>query len=344
MATFDLRELAKIPYLVVDGMGDRDLSLAPLWDGAEWHAWVPRPDGTLFPVKPRDVGEGIYLAREEARADDIYFPFASFVWQRASWAEVRHWYRAIIEDVHQLAASIAKIDFFWAMRERAPGGGLGIRRFVSSELEYLLTVCRSVFDELQEVVGAIWGRVRLLDQEQQRRKGQLRSSFADMVIVNGELMTAEQIAERRRIPPPLAAAYASAGSFLVLLRGLRDGIIHHGKDAPVVGAAERGFVVLKNEKAFASLPIWNDEHSLNEHAVSLRPALAYVAVTTLHTCNTFADILGQLFEFPRDLAPDHRLFIRSVHGGALIAAQDILQGASPWWTETCPSRPCSGGR
>jgi hypothetical protein len=327
----DAKELAKVSYLRAEALAGRQVSLPALWDGTGWHSWVPQQDRTLLPVRPVELGEGTYLAMEAARPDDIHLPFADFVWKRASWPEVGHWYRAIIEDLHQLAASIAKVDFFWKTRDQVPGGALGVRRFVSSELEYLLMVCRSVLDELQEVVRALWGRVTLIDPDQQRRKKTLRGSFGDMVIHEGAVMTVEEIARRRHVPEGLAAAYASAGGFLKLLRDLRDGVVHHGKDAPVVLTSPRGFVIMKREPGFSSLPIWTAAHDYNQSAVSLRPALAYVVTTTLYTCNTFAEVLGRLFMFPESLAPEHLLFIRSVNGSALIEVQNVLRGGSAWW-------------
>ena len=332
MVKIELKELAKIPYLRADLAGDRSVSITPFWDGTSWHVWINGPDGTLLPMKPPGCGEARYVGREPADTNDLHFPFADFVWRRASWADVAHWSGALVEDVHQLAASVAKIDFFWDARDRVPGGGLGLRRFVSSELEYLLVVCRSVFDLLQEVIRAIWGHVRLLDEDQQRRKRELRSSFADMVMSNGKLMTVEQIAATRRVPLPLATVYADAGAFLKVVRELRDGLIHHGKETPMVMTTDRGFVIGRLERGFDSLPMWKPEHTYNENVVSLRPALAYLVVTTLYACNAFAGALESMFAFPPDLAPGHRLFIRSVHGEALVRAQAVLRGSSPWWS------------
>jgi len=143
MVRIDAKELSKVPYLRAHAAGDRSLRLAPFWDGAAWHLWIAVPDGTLFPMKPQGFSEGSYVATEPAVADDIYFPFMEFVWKRASWPEVDRRQDAIVEDVHQLAASIAKIDFFWRMREHVPGGGLAVGRYVRSELEFLLTTYRT---------------------------------------------------------------------------------------------------------------------------------------------------------------------------------------------------------
>ncbi len=152
-----------------------------------------------------------------------------------------------------------------------------------------------------------------------------------MVMSNCELMSVEQIVESRRVPLPLAETYAAAGAFLKLLRELRDGIIHHGKDAPVVLTTERGFVIGRDKPGFASLPIWKPEHAFNEHTVSLRPALAHLVVTALYTCNSFAESLARTIAFPPDIAPEHSIFIRAIHGEALIRAQDVLRGGPVWW-------------
>jgi len=322
-----------------DLAGDRNVNLTSFWDGSAWHLWIPKPDGTLLPMRPLGCGEASYLGREPADPNDIHSRFADFVWRRASWADVAHWQGAMIEDVHQLAASIAKINFFWRMREHAPA--LVLARFASSEIEYLLTVCRSAFDLLQESIRRVCAHLRVGDARQRGKKA-LPDSFREMVMSSGALMSAEQIATTRGVPMPLAEAYAAGGAFFSLLRGLRDGIVHGGREAPYAMTTDRGFII-RRDSAFAALPIWKDEHLFNEQAVSLRPALAYVVGTTLATCDTFAEALGRSFEFPPDLAPGYRLFIRSADGSALTALQQVRSGGSPWWTADGEAAPPTRG-
>jgi hypothetical protein len=273
-------ELAKVPYLRPDVVGGRDVPLAPLWDGESWHLWIPAAGDTLMEMKPKDAGECSYFAKAPARPEDLHFPFVSLISKRASWPEVRHWLAAVVEDVHQLAAVLAKIDFLWECRTSAPGGDMGLRRFIACEVEYILTVCRSMFDQLQEILRGIWQHVTLLDADEQKRKKDLEQSFAKMVFRDNKLMTVSEIQQARRVPAPFAAAYHAAGEFLSVLRNLRDGIVHGGKGVPLVLVTPRGFVVSRAEKNFASLPMWKAEHQFNENVVSLRPALAHIVMNT----------------------------------------------------------------
>ncbi|MFI5297230.1 MAG: hypothetical protein ACHREM_03965 [Polyangiales bacterium] len=293
--------------------------------------WVPKGDGTLFRMRPPGFGEGVYFAKEAATQDDLHFPFMNFIVKRASWPDVHHWLNAIVADVHQLAAALGKIEFFWEHRKLVPGDILGLGRFVGSELEYILTVCRSLFDQLQEVLRALWNRITLLDPEQQRRKGELKKSFREMVMKGDSLMSVEEIGSVRRIPSPLASAYADAGAFLQVLRDLRDGVVHGGKEVPLVFVTDRGFGIPRNAPHFGRLPIWKPEHAFNENVVSLKPALAHIVMSALRACNVFAEALAGSIQFPEDIAPDHQVFIRSVHGPAMLRVQAVLHGGSPWW-------------
>jgi|HubBroStandDraft_1064217.scaffolds.fasta_scaffold01382_12 hypothetical protein len=327
----DPKEFEKIPYLRAEVVGTRVVGLAPLWDGRAWHLWVPAADGGLAVMNVSDYAEGSYFSRSPARPDDVHFPFVEFVWKRASWPDVCHWVGAIENDVHQLAASLAKIDFLWTKREEVSGGVFGLRRFIAGEVEHVVTVCRSTLDELQAFIRAVWEHVRLVDAAEQSRKGSLRKSFADMVIADGQLLSVEDIGEKRNVPLPLSATYAQAGMFLQTLRDLRDDIVHRGKEPPFVFTTEHGFALEKNAKHFVALGISKGEHAYNENLVSLRPALAYLVMTTLYTCNSFAEVLSGMIEFPPDLAPDHHVFIRTVHGPSLIRTQETLRNGSPWW-------------
>lgn len=324
-------ELSKLAYLRPDLIGDRTLNLAPLWDGTRWHLWTPMADGTLMALRPVECHEGSYFAREPARQDDLHLPFIELMWKRASWADVCHWVVAITDDLHNLATAVAKVDFFWAMRDDARDS---VGRFVKNEIEYVLTVCRSILDELQEILRRVWDRVQLVDREAQKRKRPLPQSFADMIRRENRTMSAEEIAGHRHVPEVFADAYATTAPFVATLRGLRDAVIHGGHDAPLVFLTERGFAVRKDEPHVAALPVLKPEYEYNERLVSLRPVLAHLVMTTMYTLNTFGDLLLAHIELPPDIAPEHALFVRTVHGRALLRTQDVLRGtASPWWTD-----------
>ena len=156
-------------------------------------------------------------------------------------------------------------------------------------------------------------------------------SFAKMIFRENKLMTVEEIQNFRNIPEPLARAHHTAGEFLGILRKLRDSIVHGGKNAPQVFVVPRGFGVHKADPAIGNLPMWKAEHQFNANVVSLRPVLADVVMNTFYTCNLFADGLVGIFQLPDDLAPNHAVFIRSIHAPALVSIQNVLKGSSGWW-------------
>ena len=329
----DVAELRKVPFLRADLLGNRSLTLPSYWDGTRWSGWVPQADGSLFEMHPIDCAEGSYVAREAARPDDMHVPFADFMWRRIGWSDVQHWKNALVEDVHQMAASLDKIGFFWTSRASLDES-LRLRRFVATEIEYLLMLSRSAFDLLQEVMRAFWRHIELVDPDAQRRKGDLKKSFADMVMHGDRRLSAPEIAETRKIPLQLAEAYAAGGDRLEAVRKLRDAIVHQGKDAPVVFVTERGFSIPMDQPVFRDLPIWTDAYRDNERLVSLRPALAWMIIAAIDTCNVFAQTLGTIFQLPPDIAPDHHVFIRTVHARALLDTIAVLDGGSPWWSES----------
>ena len=184
------QELKKIGYLNAEVVGDRVVNVVPLWDGSGWHIWIPQPDGSLLKMRPSESSHSDYVAKEPARDDDLHLSFIEFMWKHASWEDVAVRVRALSEDVHNLAASMAKIDHAFECR-KAIGHGVG--KFVATEVEYVFGVCRSLFDLLQEIVAAVWERIELVDPELQRSKRRLPLSFARLSLHGDRLMTVDEI-------------------------------------------------------------------------------------------------------------------------------------------------------
>lgn len=143
----------------------------------------------------------------------------------------------------------------------------------------------------------------------------------------------EELAEVRRIPVQLARAYVAGADRLLSVRSFRDAIIHQGKEVPTVFVTERGFSILRTDPVVQELSIWTPDHRDYENLVSLRPLLAWIVMSAIDTCNIFAETLGQIFQLPPDIAPEHRVFIRSIHAPALLNTLHVLRGGSPWWSE-----------
>jgi len=309
------------------------VNLMPLWDGDKWHLWVPGPDG-LISAKVSAIIEGSYIAKSPAAGSDLHIPFAEFMWQRASFPEIRHLIEAILNDFHNMSASVAKLRLFHDSRNSLTVGDA--RQFAITELEYLVVLARGVFDLLQASISQIWAkRVRLTNVElEERRKGrQLPSTFSKLILSRKQSpKTSEEIEAEYGLPFKIAQAYVKHASFFLQLRAFRDDIVHRGQSVPFVISTEKGFCVMPTMKPFSSYQNWLPRHWYNENCVSLLPWLADIVIRTIDACDAIVVALGQVVEFPPEIAPGYRVYVR---GSSNPALQDLLrvhEGDSPWWS------------
>lgn len=186
MAAIALEELRKVTYLDVRNLGDRTVRLMPLWDGFHWYMWLETPVG-LVEGKVVDTTEGDYVAKTAAKDTDLFIPFVHLMWQHASWSDICPLTIAISDDFHNMGTSVAKLRHFFDFRSNIPPGGAN--RFAQTELEYLVTLTRTVFDLLQKTISAIWKkRVQLDDESDEvyRRAHPLPETFSRIVLDNKE--------------------------------------------------------------------------------------------------------------------------------------------------------------
>lgn len=316
-------ELTKIPFVDSNNIGERVLTTLTFFEEGEWQIWLPSPNG-LIPIKG-EPAEADYFARTREKDMDIYLDFLNFMTQRACWAETMRFVDGIRDDIHNLGASLGKLDLF----HRSFGDkSLDVKRFVSTEVEYIFGVCRSLFDLLQEVIATLWqNRIELFDKS--IKKKQLKKSFRGMVLKDNKLRTMEEIRTQFHVPAELASFYHRHGPFFQVLRQYRNKVVHSGNDfKPFV--TEKGFAVSADFEPFASFDVWNEEHMLPNRLASLRPIVAHVITETFRACEDFTQTIQKIIRFPSEIAPDFKLFIRGFHNHQLLAMKDVLANCS-WW-------------
>jgi hypothetical protein len=166
-------ELKKIPYLDTTVIGARTVKLMPLWDSARWRMWFDTEIG-IIEGQMVDAIESDYVAKEAAKNPDLFIPFVHPIWQHASFPEIVGLISAISDDFHNMGTSVARLKHFWRFQSQIERGA--VVRFASTELEYLVALCRTVFDLLQETFSRLWAsRVRLADEEAEKfRKTQTK--------------------------------------------------------------------------------------------------------------------------------------------------------------------------
>lgn len=325
-------ELKKLPYLDVSVLDGRTVNLMPLWDGADWHMWLNTPVG-LIESKIIDTTESDYLAKSPAKSSDLFIPFIHIMWQQASWGEICPLIIAISDDFHNMGTSVAKLKHFHEFRTRI--GNRGAHKFALTELEYLVTLCRTTFDLLQEMIASIWKiRVRLLDEtaETFRRGHSLPKTFSKMVLHEKEqLRNATEIEAQFGLPKPLAAEYQRIAPFFSELRRVRDRIVHGVSGLGMIFDTERGFCVDPKKQPFNTFENWRPEHYYNEHIASVLPWIADTILKTIDACSSLVSAFGSVVPLPPPIAPGYFVFVRGYHNEAFAELLSIHSGGSVWW-------------
>ncbi len=317
-------ELKQIPFIDSETLGGRAL-IMPLtfYDEGEWKTWVKLSAG-LKCMKGEPV-EGSYFARRPEQETDMFLPFFNFIHQKACRINVLSYIESIRNDIFNLGASLGKLTLF---HRSSKDVGIKAERFVSTEVEYIIGVCRSIFDLMQELVKSVWDNIELKDKSM--RKRQLPKSFREMALRDERVMTSEEVRTKYYLPIELADAYCRHATFFQVLRSYRDDIYHKGKNIKLIFVTERGFAVDADTQPFASFGVWNEEHMLPNRLASLRPAIAHIILNTLGACEDLAQIIQRIILFPPEIAPGFQLYLRSFHNRELIALEDVRANCL-WW-------------
>ncbi|MFG1187347.1 hypothetical protein [Xanthobacter aminoxidans] len=334
MGSISYLELRKIVYLDPQAVDGRSILIMPFWDGSEWHLWTEAPPGSIIKLQIVDAVHSNYIAKEPVTKSDIYIEFIDLMWQRATWPEINKLMLGIQDDFHLLATSLCKLRHFFDKKDVIDSSI--ISSFVKSELEYIVTVSRSVFDLIQEVIAFLWNNcITLSDLERDaiRRRHKLPDKFTKTAIrERGEAKSVEELTDKYAIPISLAEEYHRLSPFYVSLLRIRDKIIHGGGSVETVFATEKGFCVDPKAPAFSEF-LWTDEHRYNENLVSLIPWIANIIFGTIDACNRIVGSFASMIAMPREMAPGYRVFIRDPANVGLLQLADVINKKRFWWSD-----------
>lgn len=313
MAPGQIVKLEDIPYLNYKYLENRFVSTLTFYD-QDWKMWAQTIDeGHLVEIKAWPA-EAFYWAKEAVADNDFAFAFLNFMAQSANSMNVSREFLAVQDDYFNLAASFEKIHLIHSVGSSHDGSS----RLVSTEIEYLLTVCRSIFDLIQEIISKIWSDIKPLDATVKKKK--LPETFSGMTRYSDKPMTAEEIALKRQVPAPLAECYARHSGVFQLIRAFRDSIIHGGHKMQIIYRGEREFLIEKNLGPFRNLDIWEPAEVEENEIVPLVPALSMVVHSTIVACEDFASVLSQIVRFPPHTVPGMVMFMRGYHNNRLALA------------------------
>ena len=307
-----IEEIRKLPHVYLDDVQGRIFPLHPLLDeSGKWHLWVPQNDKlidmTAIPV------ESNYFAKNPEKSEDIIFNFLEFLEKRALWPDIKPWVTAITSDIHNLAASLAKLELFFQTNKSS---NMDVRRMVGTELEYIFITCRSLFDLLQMVIKFLWRRITRSTQNLQEQI--LPNSFADMALMDNKPMSVENIVDRRKIPLELAEFYHRNSKFFQWIRDYRDSISHKDGDFDLIFIDKKGFFIQNTTAPFDNMPIWCDTNTLPNNLGAVKSVASYIISSTLAAFDDAIDLFKTRITFPADVVPNHRMYTRGVHNQYLV--------------------------
>lgn len=317
MISIPMAMLEEIPYLDHATIGGRFLSCLTFYDEGDWHFWMLAGgpgDQRLFKVKGWPA-EAVYFARKPVEADDLYLRSADFIGRIACYSELQKAVGGIRDDIFNLSASLAKLDLLQRSKEQIPHG---LSRMAMTEVEYIVFVCRSLFDLFQEVMVKLWNRVQLLDGSIHKKP--LKDSFARTILNGAKVLSPEEIGARFGMPMAIASCYGRATQIFLALRRFRDNIVHHGSQVQHIFSGDGCFLIGSQFTPFPDMVLWDDDERRENDLVPLMPAIETLVYRTLAVCDDFCSALAEHIQFPPPIVPDMYLFMRGYFTGRLISA------------------------
>lgn len=249
--------------------------------------------------------ESFYFSVEPESPNDLCFDFLDFIAQRASFPTIQKPILGLQDDVFNLSALVAKINHLHTTRGAI---GTGVSRMIVTEVEYLFSICRSIFDLLQEIASALWESVQLHDPSVKKRP--LKDTFSKMILFEGRISTTAELVSRFGLPQALAEYYVRNTEFFMTLRDFRDNIVHRGSQVQTIFSGDAGFLIQDSLRPFLIMTIWRDDEKQPNGLVPLLPALGMVIHNTLSVCEDFSATIAQIIQFPPPIVPRMRFFMR----------------------------------
>jgi hypothetical protein len=204
----------------------------------------------------------------------------------------------------------------------------GIKRMVSTEIEYIFTVCRSLFDLFQKIASHLW-KLSKIDS----KIGDLPYSFSSMVYSNSNkyiVRTPKEFADKFGLPESWAKFYIKHAILFNPIRKFREDIIHYGKTVDHIYKTERGFAVSADFKPFADLNVWNKDTFLQNNLAPLKPIVASVIMSALTVMGNFAILFSQSITLPPDIAPGYHVYMAGPYTSKLQPRE-----LSTYFTSNC---------
>lgn len=322
-------DLSQIPFIDRSAFHpDRVMPTLQFYVNETWRTWLPVGD-TLqrIQAEPRVA---CYWGDRPAQATDQNWRLLDVLAQCVLTARTTPQFFGLWNDYLNLAASMAKLGLFYETHRN----NIDVRRFVQTEIEYIVVVCRSIFDLLQEIVVGLFSQISVGEGRRARR---LRSSFDQMVSRAEEPRSAQEIAASTNLPLAIAEWYVMQEPFFTRLRRIRNRLAHGGNNAvDFLFCTDRGFGLTRTDDNWNGFFNWPTDSEIGNRVVPLRPMLASVIQNTINACESFASVMQANVGLPAPLIPGLRFYSRGQDDVEFARMQDVID-RSLWCDQIYPA-------
>ncbi|HEY6185057.1 MAG TPA: hypothetical protein VIW67_22650 [Terriglobales bacterium] len=300
MGYIELNQIAYVTHIPDDG---RDVLLSTYYDQErkQWISYTTHQRKILeLPVS--NLVEGLYIAEAPADKDsDVRTELAEFVLQYFAVPSLTNIDDQMAQDlVNQLASVHKYFVILHHMNTYDDGTEIGL---MTSEIEYAFANHRSFYDLLNRAVKEVIRHTT-------RRANELPDSFRRVA-----QQESKALVEKFGLPAPLIDFYKGKERIFMMLRSIRDNILHHGKTPDYVYHFEDGFGLSIDRHLLADLKplgLWPDELLKQNRIGSLLAVLNFLARDIFDTTNVLARQLKQCFEkLPPAVAEGYHAYLRS---------------------------------
>lgn len=271
------------------------------------------------------ISNGFYFSLNKKDGNDTYIKYIDFIYQKTPCFS-SNIANKILSDIMNLLISLAKIDFFDKLDNSY---NLNPSDFLLTEIEYILIVCRSLFDLLQEFINFSLSCFKYTyDGGKTFKKiSNLPQSFFDLA--NND---PESLIKKYKLPPFIFDFYDRYKKFFKYLRDMRNDIIHYGKtdlEGKIYKLDDKGFVFsIRDNINFANFA--KDFNLLGENDLQtispILPVVAYIIFISIESLSEFVKILEneKFFQQISDIAPKYKVYYRSEYSKYYNCLQNII--------------------
>ncbi|WP_273834799.1 hypothetical protein [Halococcus sp. PRR34] len=281
---------------------DENQGYIPDWadEPRNWYMWVEQ-EGKIECLRGYPA-QSHYFGRGPEHQDDIYFRFNNMITQYLCYNSILEPLGRIFEDIHNLGASISKLGLY----EKLPKAhNTGRSRMITSEVEYIFSVCRSMYDLFQEIIANVWNLIGVDGGNQLPP-----TSFSSIALHGDQPVSSENLEKDYGLLTSIAEFYENEAETFSKIRDFRDNILHHGETVRLIFITDEGYAVRSDFEPFSTFDVWNEDDFLENDLAPFWPPIAFVINHTIGVLDRFLSKLQLEVAFLPPLAPEYVVFTR----------------------------------